>query len=209
MTYEFDVNVNYPEWILVQRHGDLIVVLDAKSNGGHEWNLFQWYRNGQKMLGYTKPYLYVPEGLLYESETSAEYHAVLTETDIMGDTISSAPTCPLVVRALPNSPTNPDQDHGPSSDYISVTPTCVPRGGTIHILSLNDDSSGEYRINTVDGQFVSKGEFKGKATAVAIPSVEGMYIVQVWSSNKESKESYRAIKVIVRDTCPNCDKSSF
>lgn len=209
MTYEFDVNVNYPEWILVQRHGDLIVVLDSKSNGGHEWNLFQWYRNGQKMLGYTKPYLYVPEGLLYESEQSAQYHVVLTETDIMGDTISSAPTCPIVVQSMPNSPTNPDNDHGPSSDYIAVTPTCVPRGGQIHILSLNDNSSGEYRINTVEGQFVSKGEFKGKSTPVAIPSVEGMYIVQVWSSNKESKESYRAIKVIVRDTCPNCDKSSF
>ena len=209
MTYDFIVKVNYPEWVLEQRHGDLIVVLDASSNGGHAWNGFQWYRNGQKMMGYTKPYLYVPEGLLYESEQSAEYHVVLTETDIMGDTISSAPTCPIVVKALPNSPTNPDQDHGPSSDYIAVTPTCVPRGGMIHILSLNENSSGEYRINTVDGQFVSKGEFKGKATPVAIPSVEGMYIVQVWSSNKESKESYRAIKVIVRDTCPNCDKSSF
>ena len=211
----FVVKVNYPEWILEQRHGDLIVVLDASSNGGHNWNGFQWYRQGehdivaQKMIGYTKPYLYVPEGLLYESEQSAQYHVVLTETDIMGDTISSAPSCPIVVKSMPNSSTNPDKDHGPSSDYIAVTPTCVPRGGQIHILSLNDNSSGEYRINTVGGQFVSKGEFKGKSTPVAIPSVEGMYIVQVWSSNKESKESYRAIKVIVRDTCPNCDKSSF
>lgn len=209
MPETFLVKVNYPEWVLEQRHGDLIVVLDASSNGGHAWNGFQWYRNGQKMMGYTKPYLYVPEGLLYESEQSAQYHVVLTETDIMGDTISSAPTCPIVVQSMPNSPTNPDNDHGPSSDYIAVTPTCVPRGGQIHILSLNDNSSGEYRINTVEGQFVSKGEFKGKSTPVAIPSVEGMYIVQVWSSNKESKESYRAIKVIVRDTCPNCDKSSF
>ena len=206
LTYDFDVNVNYPAWILEQRHGDLIVLLDSKSNGGHDWTGFQWYRDGQKMLGYTKPYLYVPEGLI----AGAEYHVVLTETDIMGDTIgTSAPTCSITAHELPSSPTNPDKDHGPSSDYIAVTPTCVSFGGAIHILSLNENSSGEYRINTVDGQFVSKGEFKGKATPVAIPSVEGMYIVQVWSSNKESKESYRAVKVIVRSTCPNCDKSSF
>ena len=209
MTYPYEVKLNYPEWIMEQRHGDLIVLLDADYNGGYEWNTFQWYRNGQKMFGYTKPYLYVPEGLVYDSEESASYHVVLTKTSETGEVISSAPTCPITVRAMPNSPTNPDKDHGPSSDYISVTPTCVPRGGSIHLLALNENSSGEYRISTVEGQFVSKGEYRGKSTPVSIPSVEGMYIVQVWSSNKESKESYRAIKVIVRDTCPNCDKSSF
>lgn len=202
MTKTFDVKINYPEWIMEQRHGDLIVLLDADYNGGHKWTGFQWYRNDQKMFGYTKPYLYVPEGLLVGSD----YHVVLTETDETGAIISSAPTCPITAKAIPSSA---DMDHGPSSDYIAVTPTCVPRGGSIHILSLNENSSGEFRINTVEGQFVSKGEYHGKATPVSIPSVEGMYIVQVWSSNKESKESYRAIKVIVRDTCPNCDKSSF
>ena len=211
MTYDFDMRVNYPAWVMEQRHGDLIVLLDANYNGGHAWTGFQWYKNGDKLFGYTKPYLYIPEGLLIGNEKTAEYHAVLTETDAMGEVISSEPTCPIVVEAgLPNSPTNPDKDHGPSSDYISVTPTCVPRGGGIHILSLNAYSSGEYRITTVDGQYISKGRYEGKSTPVTIPSyVEGMYIVQVWSSDKESKESYRAIKVIVKDTCPNCDKSSF
>ncbi len=206
MTYTFEVMINYPGWIMEQRHNDLIVLLNAEHNGGYEWTNFQWYRNGQKMFGYTKPYLYVPEGLVYESEGSASYHVVLTETDENGEVISSAPTCPIIVQYMP---TNPDADHGPSSDYIAVTPTCVPRGGSIHILALNENSSGEYRITTAEGQFVSRGEYHGAATPVSIPSVEGLYIVQVWSDNKESKESYRAIKVIVRDTCPNCDKSSF
>lgn len=209
MSYPIEVKVNYPSWVMEQRHGDLIVLLDAAYNGGHAWKAFQWYRNGQKMFGYTKPYLYLPEGLIYESEQTAEYHVVLTEKDEMGEVISSEPTCPIVVQSMPNSQIDPGNDHGPSSDYIAVTPTCVPRGGSIHILSLNESSSGEYRINTVDGQFISKGTYNGKSTPVAIPSAEGMYIVQVWSSDKESQESYRAIKVIVKDTCPNCDKSSF
>ena len=203
MTYDFEVKINYPDWVMVQRHSDLIVVLETNYNGGHAWNNFEWYENGKLMSGYTKPYLYVPEGLV----VGAEYHAVLTETDIIGDTISSAPTCPIVVKEMPSS------GAGPSSDYIAVTPTCVPLNGDgyvyIHILALNESSSGEFRISTVEGQFVSRDTFEGKATPVKMPAAEGMYIVQVWSSNKESKESYRAVKVIVRKTCPNCDKSSF
>lgn len=213
MTYDFKMKVNYPAWVMEQRHNDLIVLLDADYNGGHAWNRFEWFKNGGRLPGYTKPYLYIPEGLLIGNEQTAEYHAVLTETDALGNVISSAPTCPIVVKAgLPNSPTNPDKDHGPSSDYLSVTPTCVPRGGSIHILFLNESSNIEYRITTVDGQFISKGdnhEHIGTSLPASLPSVEGMYIVQVWSSDKESKESYRAIKVIVKDTCPNCDKSSF
>lgn len=213
MTYDFKMKVNYPAWVMEQRHNDLIVLLDADYNGGHAWNRFEWFKNGDRLPGYTKPYLYIPEGLLVGNEQTAEYHAVLTETDALGNVISSAPTCPIVVKAgLPNSPTNPDKDHGPSSDYLSVTPTCVPRGGSIHILFLNESSNIEYRITTVDGQFISKGdnhEHIGTSLPASLPAVEGMYIVQVWSSDKESKESYRAIKVIVKDTCPNCDKSSF
>lgn len=209
MRYTYQLRVNYPEWIMEQRHGDLIVLLDADNNGGHTWSGYQWYRNGKKLVGYTKPYLYLPEGLLNASEEYADYHVVLTETNADGDTILSSPTCPLVVQEMPNSHTDPGYDHGPSSDYLAVTPTCVPRGSAIHILSLNEQSSGTYRISTIEGQFVSKGEFKGKATLVSIPAVEGMYIVQVWSANKESKEAYRTVKVIVRDSCPNCDKSSF
>ena len=213
MTYDFKMKVNYPAWVMEQRHNDLIVLLDADYNGGHAWNRFEWFKNGGRLPGYTKPYLYMPEGLLVGNEKTAEYHAVLTETDALGNVISSAPTCPIIVEAgLPNSPTNPDKDHGPSSDYLSVTPTCVPRGGSIHILFLNESSNIEYRITTVDGQFISKGdnhEHIGTSLPASLPSVEGMYIVQVWSSDKESKESYRAIKVIVKDTCPNCDKSSF
>lgn len=202
MTDSFKVKINYPSWVMIQRHGDLIVLLDVDYNGGHAWNNFEWYENGKLMSGYTKPYLYVPEGLV----VGAEYHAVLTETDLIGNIISSAPTCPIIAKEMPSS------GMGPTSDYIAVTPTCVPLNGEdkiyIHVLS-NENGSGDYRVSTVEGQYVTKGKFEGKATPVKMPTAEGMYIVQVWSSNKESKESYRAVKVIVRKTCPNCDKSSF
>jgi hypothetical protein len=138
------------------------------------------------------------------------YHVVLTEVDAQGDTLSSEPACPIVISNTPEIVGSGDDDHGPEREYLAVTPTCIPLGKTTaHILARDENSTGTYRISTVEGQYISKGEFRGIATAITIPSVEGMYIVQVWDSNKESKESYRAIKVIVRDICPNCDSSSF
>ena len=162
------------------------------------------------MTGYTKPYLYVPEGLT----PGSEYYVVLTEKDaITGENTPEAPTCPITVKHMDN----PGQSTtlGPTSDYIAVTPTCVPRGGSLHILIHNenpdDNILGKYRIITVDGQlFKPIASLTEASTPVSFRSApEGMYIVQVWSTNKESKESYRAVKVIVRSTCPNCDKSSF
>jgi hypothetical protein len=81
---------------------------------------------------------------------------------------------------------------------------------TIHILGRNSSSSGNYRISNSEGQFISKGNYSGRSTQVAIPAVAGLYIVQIWNDNKDSDESYRAVKVLVNDVCPDCsDISSF
>ena len=206
MRYTFDVKVQYPSWIMEQRHDDVIAILDSAYNGGHKWNRFQWYKGRQKLEGETKPYLFVPDKLV-EGDL---YHVVLTEVDAQGDTLSSEPACPIVISNTPEIVGSGDDDHGPEREYLAVTPTCIPLGKTTaHILARDENSTGTYRISTVEGQYITKGEFRGIATTITIPSVEGMYIVQVWDSNKESKESYRAIKVIVRDICPNCDPSSF
>ena len=90
--------------------------------------------------------------------------------------------------------------------YLGVTPTCVVAGHPIiHILSRK---AGTYRITTSDGHLVSQGVFQPDVTEVMVPSVSGMYIVQLWS-NDTPEEPYRAIKIVVRDQCPNCDISSF
>ncbi|MBQ6748484.1 MAG: hypothetical protein IJR09_03500, partial [Paludibacteraceae bacterium] len=108
----------------------------------------------------------------------------------------------IIAEAAPNGGNDSDLDHGPTGDYLSVTPTCVPLGRTIiHILAHDEHSSGTYRVSTIEGQYVSSGEFHGQATPINIPAVEGMYVVQVRSNNKEAIESYRSIKVVVGDLC--------
>ena len=90
--------------------------------------------------------------------------------------------------------------------YLSVVPTCVVTGHPfINILSRKD---GVYRIHSSAGQFIKEGIFRADVTEVEIPAVTGLYIVQLWS-NDTPEEPYRAIKILVREKCENCNTSSF
>jgi len=196
MSYPIKLDVRYPEWIMEQRHNDLIVLLDSADNGGRTFSAFQWYKDGQPLQGFTQPYLYIPGGL----EPGASYHVDLTETNEQGDTITISPTCPIIAIEAPHAGDIDDNNHGPASDFISVTPTCVPLGRTLLYIVANPDNKGTYRITTIDGQFIASGEYAGEATPIRIPAVEGMYIVQIRSANG-IVEPLRAIKVLVGNVC--------
>ena len=196
MSYPIKLDVRYPDWLMEQRHGDLIVLLDSADNGHRTFSAFQWYKDGRIMEGYTQPYLYVPGGL----EPGASYHVDITETNAQGDTITVSPTCPIIAEAAPNGGEVGNIDHGPTSDYISVTPTCVPLGRTTIYIVANENNAGTYRVSTIEGQYISSGDFEGPATPISIPAVEGMYVVQI-KSNKGIVEPYRAIKVVVGSLC--------
>ena len=196
MSYPITLDVRYPEWIMEQRHNDLIVLLDSADNGGRTFSAFQWYKDGQPLQGFTQPYLYIPGGL----EPGASYHVDLTETNEQGDTITISPTCPIIAIEAPHAGDIDDNNHGPASDFISVTPTCVPLGRTLLYIVANPENKGTYRITTIDGQFIRSGEYAGEATPIRIPAVEGMYIVQIRSANG-IVEPLRAIKVLVGDIC--------
>lgn len=191
MKTEILLDVRYPSWIMQQRHGDMIVIRDSADNGNRRFTAFQWYKDGRELPGQVGPYLYMPGGL----EPGAEYYVLLTEPRAAGDTIV-APVCALTAVADPG-----DDPHGPTYDYLDVVPTCVPVGRTTINIVSNETNKGTYRLSTIEGQYISSGEFTGPATAITIPSVEGMYIVQVWADNKESIEPYRAIKVVVGSLC--------
>ena len=185
--------MSYPRWLIEQRHGDLIALLDSAYNGGYLWDAYQWYEDGQILVGQTKPYLYIPDGLT----VGAQYHVALTRR---GEE-TPFPTCAITAGAdiIPD-------DHAPTMGYLDVTPTCVHIGHPyIYILSRKD---GTYRINSSDGRFVDEGVFRADVTPVQIPAVSGLYIVQLWSTDTP-EEPYRAIKVIVSDKCENCSSSSF
>lgn len=183
--------MSYPKWLTEQRFGDVIALLNESLNGGYTWMQYQWYEGDTKLVGQTQPYLYIPTGLT----AGAEYHVELTRD---GEK-EAFPTCPIV--AVPNPVVN---DKAPTMGYLSVVPTCIVVGHPhFNILSRKD---GTYRVTTSDGVMVQEGTFRADVTEVQIPPTAGMYVVQLWSYDTE-EEPYRAIKIIVREQCPNCATS--
>ena len=193
MRYPYTFSIHYPAWLLEQRHGDMIALLNETYNGGYTWTQYQWFEGDSLLVGQTKPYLYLPTGLT----VGAQYHVELTRE---GEE-EAYPSCPIV--AISNPVVN---DYAPTQGYLSVTPTCVVTGHPyVTILSRQD---GTYRVNTAGGRLVSQGSFHADASEIELPAVEGLYIVQLWSPDTP-EEPYRSIKVIVSQQCPNCDISSF
>ncbi len=191
MTYPFTMTMQYPSWVIEQPFNDVLALLDAPYNGGYTWTSYQWYENDEMLIGQTQPYLHVPTGL----NAGSTYSVALTRSD---DAVT-VHTCPTIATTIYDG-------YAPTMGYLGVTPTCVVAGHPIiHILSRKP---GTYRITTSDGHLVSQGVFQPDVTEVMVPSVSGMYIVQLWS-NDTPEEPYRAIKIVVRDQCPNCDISSF
>lgn len=193
MTFPLELTMSYPNWLLEQRHGDVIAILNEKYNGGYTWTQYQWYEGDSLLVGQTKPYLHIPTGLT----PGAFYHVELTRTD----ETEAFPTCEI--QAIANPINN---DFAPTMGYLSVTPTCIVKAHPIaYILSRK---SGMYRVSTSDGKFVSEGVFQPDVTEINMPDISGLYIVQLWSTDTP-EEPYRAIKVLISEQCPNCDTSSF
>ena len=191
MTYDFDLEMNYPAWLTEQRYGDVIALLNESYNGGYLWSEYQWYQGDSLLVGQTKPYLHIPTGLI----VGEQYHVMLTRE---GET-EAYPTCPITVVRNPN-----DNDYMPTMGYLSVTPTCIVTANPVtHILSRK---GGTYRIASSEGRLISEGSFAADVTPIQLPSVDGMYIIQLWSP-ETPEEPYRAIKVLVREKCENCATS--
>ena len=193
MRIPFVMHIHYPSWIMEQRHNDLIALLNEDYNGGYKWSGYQWYEGDSMLVGQTKPYLYIPTGL----KVGTEYYVSLTRE---GETQAYA-SCPIIVQSGSTG-----NDNTPTMGYLSVTPTCVLTGNPlVNILSRKD---GTYRVTSSGGRLVTQGVFRAPVTPLTLPTVAGMYVIQLWS-NDTPEEPYRAIKVIVSQSCPNCDISSF
>ena len=194
MRFPFTFTIDYPSWIMEQRHSDLIALLNEDYNGGYTWTAFQWYEGDSMLVGQTKPYLYIPTGL----KVGAEYYVELTRDGEQ----ESFPACPLVAVSKQQGTSDPK----PNMPYLAVTPTCVVIAHPyIDILAQKE---GTYRVTNTAGRTISEGAFHPDVTTVQLPAIEGLYIVQLWSINT-TEEPYRAIKVMVKQECPNCETSSF
>lgn len=72
----FTFTILYGTQIFTQRWNDILAVQSSAYNGGYDFTVYEWYKNGERIDG-TEPYLYVPE----ELNPADRYSVRLTRTD--------------------------------------------------------------------------------------------------------------------------------
>ena len=182
---DFTFQVAYPSWILEQHWMDAVGILNDKynygeGNEGFVFSAYQWYKNGEELVGQTRPYLYLPHLL----EPDAEYSVGLVR---QGEEVSVM-TCPItaVQRDNPTVPQLP---------YVSVVPTYVVKANPV-VNILCSKHGGTYKLYNPFGSLIQSGRFEPgehNAYEVKLPAQSGVYMFQL---NQDEGE-VRTVKVIV------------
>ena len=159
--FEEDITmvVNYPSSVMEKRWDDVICVLTNNYNGGYDFVAYQWYKNGQPLVGETGYYLNQP------LDEEAEYSVLLTEVD--GTQLMS---CPMVVESE-----EPD---------ISVEPTLVKQRQPVRCYVSDDADVYLYDVlgNMVMHTQVSRGE-----NYLKMPNQHGVYLLKVGIQNNKER----------------------
>ena len=182
---DFNFSVRYPSWLLEQHWMDAIGLLNEKynygeGNEGFIFTSYQWYKNGEALVGQTRPYLYMPHLL----EPGAEYSVALVRE---GEDVSVM-SCPIVAQKR-------DNDVVPQKPYVSVVPTYVVKANPV-VNILCSQHGGTYKLYNPFGSLIDSGEFapgEHNAYEVKLPAVSGVYMFQL---NQDEGE-IRTVKVIV------------
>ena len=169
VTIPLNINILYPDSIIVQRWNDVLGIRNSDWNGGYDFVEYQWFLNGVQIEGQNSSNLYLSDGL----DFTGSYHARITRAD--GVAVNTCPVTPTEY---------------PVSD-ITVVPTVTFTGGTFSVKSSVD---GVARIWTMTGMLVSQTDIVGGQTDIAAPSADGVYIMEFRMADGTEKVQ----KVIVR-----------
>lgn len=151
------LTVQYPSSVMEKRWDDVICVLTSAYNGGYDFVAFQWYKNGQPLVGETGYYLNQP------LEVGAEYTVLLTEQDS-----TQLMTCPLLL-------TNEEPE-------ISVEPTLIKQYQTIRCF-VSDDA--DVYIYDALGRMIMSTPIAQGETYLTLPAIQGVYLMKVVLQDKQ------------------------
>ena len=182
---DFKFQVAYPSWLLEQHWMDAVGILNEKynygeGNEGYIFSAYQWYKNGEELVGQTRPYLYLPHLL----EPGAEYSVGLVRE---GEDVSVM-TCPITAVQRDNTTV-------PQLPYVSVVPTYVVKANPV-VNILCSQHGGTYKLYNPFGSLIQSGNFtpgEHNAYEVKLPAQSGVYMFHLIQEEGE----VRTVKVIV------------
>ena len=172
----------YPSWIHEQHWNDGVVLYNEQYNGGHIFTSYQWLQNGEKIIGATKEYLYIPSELWMNNrdECNNYYQVELTRLSDGYKTIT-CPICPVVL----------GDTIVPRDDYYSIVPTTVVKANpVVHILTTRP---GTYVVYDLLGNMILNEPIafipdeKNYAGNIELPAVVGYYIVSMEMDNGDKR----------------------
>lgn len=172
----------YPSWIHEQHWNDGIVLYNEQYNGGHIFTSYQWLQNGEKIIGATKEYFYIPSELWMNNrgECKNYYQVELTRLSDGYKTIT-CPICPVVL----------GDTIVPREDYYSIVPTTVVKANpVVHILTTRP---GTYVVYDLSGNMILNEPIafipdeKNYAGNIELPAVVGYYIVSMEMDNGDKR----------------------
>lgn len=160
------LTIQYPSSVMEKRWDDVICVLTSAYNGGYDFVAFQWYKNGQPLVGETGYYLNQP------LEVGAEYTVLLTEQDS-----TQLMTCPLLL-------TNEEPE-------ISVEPTLIKQYQPIRCF-VSDDA--DVYIYDALGRMIMSTPIAQGETYLTMPAIQGVYLMKVVLQDKKERNVKIIIK---------------
>ena len=182
-------DILYPSWIHEQHWNDGIILFNENYNGGYEWTHYQWYHNGQPIVGQVREYLYLPDTLFLNDNAGSHDHAyyvALTRSDD-GHTNYTCPIYPILL----------EDTIVPRDYYFSVVPTLVvAQNPVVWILTT---LSGDYYIYSIQGVLLRHGVFvsddNNYGGAVTLPvTAEGAVIMKLVAETGEQ----RSFKILIQ-----------
>jgi hypothetical protein len=167
-TIRFPFQISYPNWVIEQKWNDVIAVLNDRYNGGYTFSKYEWFKNGEKMDGEAKSYIYVLPTL----DFYAEYRVLLTR-----DLDSQAfYTCPLI----PEYRTS-----------IKVYPQLVPKSEPVTIETQQD---GRIVVWNILGRKIAQHSIYKNQTNNIYLNETGFLLLEVIQNNGYRK----TFKIIVQ-----------
>ena len=157
-TEEHDIEMHYRSSIVEQKWNDVLTLLSPKYNGGYEFTAFQWYKNGQPLLGETHSYLYQP------LDFDATYYVELTRLD--GTVMTTCPIQPVY--------------HEQQTPF----PTVVPAGQHMPMYLEQQTTIWYY---TISGQLYTTFGLPQGYTTLPIPEQTGAYIIKSVNAQGETQ----------------------
>ncbi|MTK52941.1 IgGFc-binding protein [Paludibacter sp.] len=168
-TQPVSFTVNYSSSIILQKWNDVLALLNSSYNGGYDFSVFQWYKNGQVIDGATESYLYIENGQL---DTNAQYQVKVTRA-VDGVSLFTCPFQPTL-----------------HTDVL-VYPTLLSRGSPV---TIKMDEKGSGLLLNISGLKIKQQALNPGENSMRAPDSAGTYVLVLTNSKGESKKQLLIVK---------------